>query len=443
MNLTAAQDFIELLTSPRSRPSSRRYLATSDPGGAPFVADASPTSVTRPRDPRDVPGAARRSRSTARRRTPSRATRRWRPDGHGRPARRRPAGSRWPAARPLHRRFRSRSRRPSTGAYEVSTRQIAQIEDSDAEPRVRRHPVAGGDTAGQRHRARRDHRASDQVARAARRSCRLGGPGRGHGKATVTVLARTAGSKGGFKRVGHRRLRPVTATSPSTCALAAGSWQFKLSYARRPARSWPPPAGRVTLTVGANPPPASAARSRSQGAQGDDVTAPVAAESAARSSCWRCGPPAARPFGTIGPATSRARRFTLHAKLRRGRRWVLQLEYLRRRSVSFSGLSGHRTVGGAWTRPHRSREQSQANTAAPGQSRGGGPLCASGCVGSGRWLPVAGWPPRPGGGGPAVVTARLGGSAGGVSPRRPGRSPRSRRCPLYSGPTRSTSTPSW
>ena len=42
MNLTAAQDFVSFLTSQAFQSQLKTYLPTTDPGGPPFVADASP-----------------------------------------------------------------------------------------------------------------------------------------------------------------------------------------------------------------------------------------------------------------------------------------------------------------------------------------------------------------------------------------------------------------
>ena len=42
MNLPAAQDFVSFLTSPAFQSQLKTYLPTTDPGGPPFVADASP-----------------------------------------------------------------------------------------------------------------------------------------------------------------------------------------------------------------------------------------------------------------------------------------------------------------------------------------------------------------------------------------------------------------
>ncbi len=43
VNLPAAQDFVNFLTSPALQAKIKTYLPSVDPGGAPFVADASPT----------------------------------------------------------------------------------------------------------------------------------------------------------------------------------------------------------------------------------------------------------------------------------------------------------------------------------------------------------------------------------------------------------------
>ena len=51
MNLTAAQDFVNFLTSPAFQSQLKSYLPTADPGGPPFVADASP-NLTATRDSR-------------------------------------------------------------------------------------------------------------------------------------------------------------------------------------------------------------------------------------------------------------------------------------------------------------------------------------------------------------------------------------------------------
>ena len=59
MNLTAAQDFVNFLTSPAFQSQLKNYLPTADPGGPPFVADASPI-ITAPGFPQLQRGQADR-----------------------------------------------------------------------------------------------------------------------------------------------------------------------------------------------------------------------------------------------------------------------------------------------------------------------------------------------------------------------------------------------
>ena len=84
VNVTAAQDFVNFITSPTVQGQLKNYLAnTGDPGGAPFVADASPkitaTGFPTHRDgrqdgDRDRNGDERRSPGSRRRRaSPSRS----------------------------------------------------------------------------------------------------------------------------------------------------------------------------------------------------------------------------------------------------------------------------------------------------------------------------------------------------------------------------------
>ena len=113
VNLPAAQDFVNFLTSPAFQSQLKTYLADDgDPGGPPFVADASP-NLTAPGFPSDVHRrqAADGDRNADQRRAGLSGARR--PDRHRRRDRRRPAGRRSRAARPTRPApTASRSRRP-------------------------------------------------------------------------------------------------------------------------------------------------------------------------------------------------------------------------------------------------------------------------------------------------------------------------------------------
>ena len=158
MNLTAAQDFVNLITSPDLQGQLQFYLnSTTDPAGPPFIADASPTITAT-----GLPGVATAGHSvtvtgTVTNAQPGFAAIDNKPVSvneivGGLPI---PVGS---GTTDSSGHYSVTFTPTSSGSYQVSTGQIQQIENGEPEPRVRRHPLAGGE---QRH---HDERAERRVA---------------------------------------------------------------------------------------------------------------------------------------------------------------------------------------------------------------------------------------------------------------------------------------
>jgi hypothetical protein len=147
-----------------------------------------------------------------------------------------------------HGKYRIRFSPTSTGKYEVTTGQISQIENSTLNPPFG-DLLSPGATAAVALKVQ-----SAIVGLKVRVS---GGkllikgsvaPRSGHVKATVTVLARRVGSKGGFKRVALDRLGVNKSRFKLNVQLAAGQWQVEVTF-KAPGQLLPSTSRPVTLTV--------------------------------------------------------------------------------------------------------------------------------------------------------------------------------------------------
>ena len=200
MNLTAAQDFVSFLTSPAFQSQLKTYLPTTDPGGPPFVADASP-NLTVSGLPKNYtakkPLTVKGTLVNAEPGYPALASQRVFLDQIV-------AGQPLPVASAKTNSTGAYSIKytpTSSGSYEVSTGQISMIENSTLSP-VYGDILSPASTSPANvtvHAATSNFKVESQGGKA----LVLGtvGPGTGHVKGTVTVLARAVGKKGAFKTV--------------------------------------------------------------------------------------------------------------------------------------------------------------------------------------------------------------------------------------------------
>lgn len=229
VNLPAAQDFLNLITSPTIQAPLASYLAKSA-GGAPFAADASPLISATEKLPKkytaskplDISGTVANAQP-------------------GFPALggvvvtlNHVAGSvTIPVATAKtnkHGAFRMKVTLPSSGSYTFSTPQFSQIENATLDP-------VYGDTL------------SPSVTSASKVSVRgavsslnahsLGGgalvtgavsPSSGHDRGTVTVDARKAGSKAKYRRLTVVKLAPADGRFAIAVGLKPGRWQLKAVF---------------------------------------------------------------------------------------------------------------------------------------------------------------------------------------------------------------------
>lgn len=232
VNVTAAQDFLNLVTSPTMQTQIAGYLAhTSDPGGAPFKPDASPLITESGIPSKFHAGKAATVRGTVTNAEP----------GY-------PALSRVPvtidevAARALvpvahgitnfAGAYKIKFVAPVTGTYEVTTGQIAKIEI----PSPTLSPPFGDLLSPASSTPTRVTVYSAitrlRVSSIGNRALVLGtdAPGFGHVKAKVTVGARKAGSKGRYRTVAHTAVGPASNNFALDVRLLPGKWQLRIVY---------------------------------------------------------------------------------------------------------------------------------------------------------------------------------------------------------------------
>jgi hypothetical protein len=340
VNLTAATDLLNLLTSPSFQGQLKNYLATSDPGGPPFKADASPNITVNAGH--GIPKTFKAGGKTV---TVSGTLTNAEP-GYpalagktvsidelvgGLPVL--PVGS---AKTNSSGGFSIKFKPTSTGSYVITTKQIAQIENSVLSPPFGDllSPAATSPVKVTVRGAITGFRIKSESGKAVV----LGSvaPGSGHAKATVAVLARPAGSKHGFKRVATDRLSANDGNFAVAVALAAGRWQFKLKFSDGK-RIVAATSKVKTGTVGTRAATSVSLRSVKVSSGKVTVTGSVSAGGGKVALLALRTTGGAARFGTVARANVSGSKFTLHAKLRRGSRWVLQLEFLKG-APSYSGL---------------------------------------------------------------------------------------------------------
>jgi ABC-type tungstate transport system permease subunit len=332
VNLPAAQDFLNFLTSQSFQSQLKNYLPTSDPGGPPFKADASPTitinqlgfpSTYNAGQPLTLSGTLTNAEP-------------------GYPA----LAGQFVAvdqvvgltALPVtvaktdaNGNFSVSFVPPATGSYEVTTGQIAQIENSTLSPPFGDllSPAASSpsnvtvQSAITSLRIRSQGAVAEIVGSVA--------PGTGHVKGVVTVLAHK-GAKGHFKTVASDQLGASDGNFALAVPLKAGKWHVKVQFAD-PNQLVGATSRTVKVTVGAKP--STRVSLGAATVSGTSLTASGQVKPAASAKgvkvellALNTAGGTAASFGVKAKTTVHRgkTKFTLHAQLPAGSRWVLQLE---------------------------------------------------------------------------------------------------------------------
>lgn len=328
INLPAAKDLLNLLTSPSFQSQLKSYLAhTNDPGGAPFKADASPIITEH-----GLPRSAKAGRRVTVTGTVTNAE-------PGYPALSGKTvsvdeivgGVPVPVASGKTNTtggYKISFQPTSSGSYEVGTPQIAQIEESTITP-VFGDLLSPGATAPVKVTV---HSAITKlsVKSVGGKALVVGSvaPAKGHAKAFVTVLARLAGSKGRFKRVATDRLRSTAGNFAVAVPLGAGHWQLEVTF--KDPKQVVATSRNVNVTVGGKPATAvtlgSAQVKHGTLSMSGSVSAAAGGKVEALVLNTTAGAARFRVLGTAKLAAHDTK-FSFHGKLKRGT-YVLAVEYL-------------------------------------------------------------------------------------------------------------------
>jgi tungstate transport system substrate-binding protein len=230
VNVAGAQDLVSFLTSPAFQASLRNYLAsTGDPGGAPFIGDASPgisssgfPSVIGANAPVTVSGTVQQPQPGF-------------PALSGQPVSIDQVVGGIPVA------LASGSTNGSgaysitfvpkvTGAYQVATGALSQVENPSLSP-VYGDIVSPAATAASTVTVQGSNTLS--TAQAVSNGVTVVGavgPSAPDGNATVAIMARTQSSKGAFKSIGTSKLTSGQSIYAFSGKLAAGKWTVETVY---------------------------------------------------------------------------------------------------------------------------------------------------------------------------------------------------------------------
>jgi tungstate transport system substrate-binding protein len=345
VNLTAAQDFVSFLTSQTFQSQLKDYLPTADPGGPPFKASASPnltasglTKSYLAKKPMTVKGTlvnAEPGYPTLSGETVNVqqivggvpltvASGKTNSTGH----------------------YSIKFTPSSSGSYQVSTGSISKVEIPTLSP-VYGDILSPASTAAASvtvHSALTNFSVKSQGGKA----LVLGkiSPGTGHVKGTVAVFARAVAKKGAFRKVATERLAATQGNFAISVPLAARSWNIKVKITDS---KQVVAANSNTVKVTIGPKPASSVHLTSLNAKGPgrftlNGSAKPLGETGAKIELLvlDTAPGAPTRFRVLDTAKfgPRSTKFSFGAmKLKRGTRWVLQLEYIRPgEAPSFSGL---------------------------------------------------------------------------------------------------------
>ena len=343
VNLPAAQAFVSFLTSPTVQAQLKTYLATtSDTGGPPFIATASPdlTASGIPHTyhagkPAKVTGTLTNAETGYPALSGETVTVQEVKGALTIPI----ATGKTDASGKYSIKFVP----PSTGSYQVSTGQISKIEIATLSPQY-------GDILSPAATTPVNvtvHSATSFGAKSQGGKALVVGtvaPGTGHVKGTVTVLARVVGNKGAFKTLAIQRLAASQGNFAISVPLAARAWDIKVKFTD-PKQVVAATSKTVRVTIG--PKPASrvslgSVKTKTGGFTLSGAAAP-AGEAGAKVEllALNTAPGSPTRFKVLGTTKLGAgkTKFAFHEKVKRGTRWVLQLEYVRPgEPASFSGL---------------------------------------------------------------------------------------------------------
>jgi ABC-type tungstate transport system permease subunit len=342
VNLTAAEDFVNFLTSPALQAQLKTYLDdTTDPGGPPFVADASPSltdagipSVDAAGTPVTVTGTL----TNAEPGYPALASQTVTVDEIE-------AGLPVAVASGTTNSSGSYSitfTPTSSGAYQVATGQIAQVENSALSP-VFGDLLSPAATAA----VTMSVQGSVSIASASARAgiVTVSGsiaPAAPDANAAVALLARPSGSTKSYSEIGAAPLVAGQSSYTISSPLAKGSWQLETSYTDPGALLAATATSEVTVdnaggsSVTLSKAKVSAGKLTLTGTISPD---PIATGARVELFGLRSG---STKFTKLAAATLKIDQttFTIKAKLRRGYHWILQLEYVQTgQRTSYSKLS--------------------------------------------------------------------------------------------------------
>ena len=344
VNLTAAQDFVSLLTSQAFQASLKTYLPTADPGGPPFVADASPNLKVSSGLPKNYhagkPLTVKGTLVNAEPGYPALAHQTVNVDQIVGGVPLTVATGKTNSTGGYSIKFTP----TSSGQYQVSTPQLSVIENATLNPVYGDilSPASTSPTKVKVHGSTSNFRVQSQGGKA----LVLGtvAPGNGHAKGTVTVFARAVGAKGAFKKVATDRLATSQGNFAISAPLGAGAWDVKVKFQDPKQGIVAATSKTVRVTIGAKPASSISLTSVKTRKGGFTLsgTATPSGESGAKVELLRLNATPGAParftvFGTanLGAGKNKA---TFNAKVKRGT-WVLQLEYVRPgEAPSFSGL---------------------------------------------------------------------------------------------------------
>ncbi len=344
VNLTAAQDFVSLLTSQAFQASLKTYLPTADPGGPPFVADASPNLKVSSGLPKNYhagkPVTVKGTLVNAEPGYPALAHQTVNVDQIVGGVPLTVATGKTNSTGGYSIKFTP----TSSGQYQVSTPQLSVIENATLNPVYGDilSPASTSPTKVKVHGSTSNFRVQSQGGKA----LVLGtvAPGNGHAKGTVTVFARAVGAKGAFKKVATDRLATSQGNFAISAPLGAGAWDVKVKFQDPKQGIVAATSKTVRVTIGAKPASSISLTSVKTRKGGFTLsgTATPSGESGAKVELLRLNATPGAParftvFGTanLGAGKNKA---TFNAKVKRGT-WVLQLEYVRPgEAPSFSGL---------------------------------------------------------------------------------------------------------
>jgi tungstate transport system substrate-binding protein len=341
VNLTAAKDFVNFLTSPSLQSQLKNYLPSVDPGGPPFVADASPILTAS-----GIPHSYRAGQKVTVKGTLTNAEIGYPvlsgktvtvdevkgallvPVAHGKTS---STGA-----------YKIKLVPPTTGRYEVTTGQISQIENASLSPAYGDllSPAATSPVKVTVHSA-----VLRTVVRSESGKALVYGtvsPGTGHVKGTVSVFAQAPG--GALKKVARERLAATQGNFAVVAPLGPGRWRVEVRY-QDPREVVASRSRAVSITIA----PASAtsvsltsARTKRAALTVRGTVGPVGSSAGTKVEllAMNTTPGAAARFKVLKTASLNGNTaFTLHAKLKRNTRWALQLEYVEAgQAESFSGL---------------------------------------------------------------------------------------------------------